>query len=287
MNGVKAVRVVAEAGKEIQWDGQEIAAVAATTEEVARDAVRKIKVEYEVLPHLVNEDDLARPASRAKAAGEKVTGDPDKAFQEADAVSEGIYGIPVITHCCLEPHGTVIQWEGDQVTAGLHPERLRHRRHPGPTSRFLPPRSRSRWITSAAASAASSPRSLGRSRRQPLQKAGGKPVKLFLDRATELKIAGQPPLRLRQDQGRRQEGRHHHRLAIRYLGHRRLRRRRLPPLPYVFTNIPNKRLNHIAVSVNAGRRGLARAQPSAGLLPHLLRPRRSGRQARCDPGGLQ
>src|SRR5664279_2205131 len=58
--GVKAVHVVSPAGTEIQWAGTEIAAVAATTEEIARDAVRKIKVEYEVMPHLVKEDDLGK-----------------------------------------------------------------------------------------------------------------------------------------------------------------------------------------------------------------------------------
>src|ERR1035437_1609691 len=45
MDGVKAVQVIAEAGKELQWHGQEVAAVAATTEEGAREAVRKIKVD--------------------------------------------------------------------------------------------------------------------------------------------------------------------------------------------------------------------------------------------------
>ena len=30
-------------------------------------------------------------------------------------VSEGNYGIPVITHCCLEPHGQTIQWDGDSM----------------------------------------------------------------------------------------------------------------------------------------------------------------------------
>jgi len=115
--GVKAVLVIAEAGKELQWHGQEVAAVAATTEEIAREAVRKIDVKYEVLPHFVNERDLAKAGSRGKAAGEKVTGDPDKAIQDAEAVSDGTYGIPVITHCCLEPHGCVIQWQGDQVMA--------------------------------------------------------------------------------------------------------------------------------------------------------------------------
>ena len=74
---VKAVHVVSPAGTEIQWVGTEIAAVAATTEETARDAVRKIKVDYEVLPHLVKEDDLSKAGARAKAAGEKLVGDPD------------------------------------------------------------------------------------------------------------------------------------------------------------------------------------------------------------------
>ena len=41
-------------------------------------------------------DDLAEAGSRAKAAGEQVTGDPDKAIQEAEAVSDGTYGIPVV-----------------------------------------------------------------------------------------------------------------------------------------------------------------------------------------------
>src|ERR1035438_10234304 len=73
--GVKAVHVVAPAGTELQWQGMEIAAVAAETEERARDAVRKIKVEYEVLPHLVKDDDLSKAGARATAAGEKLVGE--------------------------------------------------------------------------------------------------------------------------------------------------------------------------------------------------------------------
>src|SRR5947209_13606531 len=99
--GVTAVRVIQGAGKELNWQGQEIAAVAATGESLARDGVRAIKVEYEVLPHLVKEDEVGKAGTRAKAAGEVVTGDPEKAFQEAEATSEGLYSIPVITHCCL------------------------------------------------------------------------------------------------------------------------------------------------------------------------------------------
>ena len=46
--GVKAVRVIQGEGSEIQWAHDEIACVAAVTEDVARDAVRAIEIEYEV-----------------------------------------------------------------------------------------------------------------------------------------------------------------------------------------------------------------------------------------------
>src|SRR4051794_33666600 len=55
MPGVKAVVVIAGAGKEVRYHGDDIAAVAAETEEQARDAVRAIKVDYEVMPHAVTE----------------------------------------------------------------------------------------------------------------------------------------------------------------------------------------------------------------------------------------
>src|SRR3954451_23973080 len=116
MKGVTAVRVISGPGTEIQWAGTEVAIVAAEKESIARDAVRAIKVNYEVMPHVVREEDLSKVGNRARPAGEQITGDPDAAFKEADLVtSEGQYGIPVITHCCLEPHGTVIQWKGDQI----------------------------------------------------------------------------------------------------------------------------------------------------------------------------
>ena len=115
--GVKAVRVIQGPGKEVQWSLDDIAVVAAVDEATAEDAVRRIVVEYEVLPHLVNEDDPTKAGDRSKPPSEQITGDPDQAFQDADAVIEGEYGIPVITHCCLEPHGQVIDWSGETLTA--------------------------------------------------------------------------------------------------------------------------------------------------------------------------
>src|SRR5918994_4495420 len=49
MKGVTGVRVISKPGTEIQWAGTEVAIVAATSEPLARDAVRAIKVDYEVL----------------------------------------------------------------------------------------------------------------------------------------------------------------------------------------------------------------------------------------------
>lgn len=111
--GVAAVRVIAPAGTEIQWAGWEVAIIAANTELAARDAAAKVKVEYDVLEHFVREADLKKVKTRAKPAGEQVEGDPEMAAKQADVVSEGYYGIPVLTHCCLETHGNVVQWTPD------------------------------------------------------------------------------------------------------------------------------------------------------------------------------
>jgi len=254
MKGVTAVRVISPAGTEIQWEGTEVAAVAATSEQIARDAVRKIKVQYEVMPHLVKEDDLAAAGPRAKAAGEQVTGDPDQGFKDADVVHEGMYIIPVLTHCCLEPHGQVAQWEGDKIKvwpstqavtpyAGDLAKSLQlpatqisvHQDHIG--GGFGSKFASDRWGVECA---------------QLSKESGGKPVKLFLDRATELKIAGNRPSGFAKVKiGAKKDGtitswQSQSWATGGFTGGG------TPPLPYVFTNIPNKRLNHTAVSINAG-----------------------------------
>jgi xanthine dehydrogenase YagR molybdenum-binding subunit len=270
MEGVTAVHVMTGAGKEVQWEGAEIATVAAVSEELANDAVRKIKVQYEVLPHLVHEDDLAKAGNRAKAAGEQVTGDPDKAFQEADAVSEGTYGIPVITHCCLESHGNIVQFAGDHVNlwpstqyvSGIGGDLGKSLEVPaanvhvemqyiggGFGSKFAA----DSWGVEAAL----------------LSKAsGGKPVKMFLDRATELKIAGNRPSAFANIKvAAKKDGTITAWQSISWATGG-MGGGGMPPIPYVFTEIPNKRLNHTAVAVNAGGARAWRApnHPQASFL---------------------
>ena len=46
---------------ELRFAGAPVAAVAATTPEIAGDALRAIKVTYEVLPHVVHRQDAIKP----------------------------------------------------------------------------------------------------------------------------------------------------------------------------------------------------------------------------------
>ena len=108
------------------FQGDEIAAVAADTEERAIDAARLVKVEYEVLPHLtVVEQALAGKAPAVFTGGNvrqgqaQETGDLAAGFKAAAHTLEETYATHVITHACLESHGTVCEWDGDKLTAWI------------------------------------------------------------------------------------------------------------------------------------------------------------------------
>src|SRR5215467_4607707 len=67
MPGVKAVQVILEAGSEIQWAGDDVVVIAAVDEPTATDALRAVKVEYQPLPHFV--DDLTEPQNVPEGSG--------------------------------------------------------------------------------------------------------------------------------------------------------------------------------------------------------------------------
>src|SRR4051794_6660642 len=120
MPGVKGVVAIAKEGATLRYHGDDIAAVAAETEEQARDAARAIKVEYEVLPHVVTEAQAMAPGApeivkggNSRKARALTKGKPDEAMKGADVTIEATYSLPVITHVCLETHGLTSKWEGD------------------------------------------------------------------------------------------------------------------------------------------------------------------------------
>ncbi|MGI8740959.1 MAG: xanthine dehydrogenase family protein molybdopterin-binding subunit [Bryobacteraceae bacterium] len=256
--GVTAVRVIIQPGAEVQWAGAEIAAVAAKTEEIANDAVRKIKVDYDVLPHVVREEDLSKVGNRAKPAGEQSVGDPDKAFQEADVVSEGHYGIPVITHCCLEPHGQTFAWGNGKDQMQYWPSTQNVSSIGGDLGRALNVPAANIHVHMdymGGGFGSKFPADLwGVECARLSQESGGKPVKLFLDRATELTIAGNRPSVFGDVKvGAKKDGTitvwDSKTWASGGLGGGGVN----PTIyPYVFNDIPNRRMNHTAVSINAG-----------------------------------
>ena len=86
-----------------QYAGQIVAAVAAETEEIATEAARLVKVQYTQQEHQVVDSD---PEFSKDRPNTKEAGNIAQAFADGDSVTtSGIYGLPVITHCCLEPHG--------------------------------------------------------------------------------------------------------------------------------------------------------------------------------------
>jgi len=181
-------------------------------------------------------------------------GEPDKAFAEADAVSEGMYGAPVVTHCCLEPHGSVVEWPDPEHLfvhistqnvsgiAGQMAEPLKipaanihvHQDHVG--GGFGSKFAADRWDMAAA---------------RLSRKAGGRPVRIFLERDSELKVAGARPsafarvkVAVKRDgtiTGWQSES----------WGTGGPGGGGMPPIPYIF-NIPNQRKEHIAIRNNIG-----------------------------------
>ncbi len=140
--GVKAVWTTD--AKQVRFAGQDIAAVAAVSQELAEDAARLVEVEYEATPFVTDLEAAMTPkAPLVFAEGQALAppnaprngnvigplpppalggarggtrGDIEKGLAEADAIHEATYRLAVHTHAVLETHGVVARWEGDRLT---------------------------------------------------------------------------------------------------------------------------------------------------------------------------
>jgi CO/xanthine dehydrogenase Mo-binding subunit len=107
-----------------RYQGEEVAAVAAQTPYQAWDAVKAIKVEYDVLPFVIDEESALKPDAPKLFDGGNSTGKPmptkrgdvEKGFAEADVVLEEIFCTSVQMHTPIEAHGSVVKWDGDKIT---------------------------------------------------------------------------------------------------------------------------------------------------------------------------
>ncbi|MBI2818154.1 MAG: xanthine dehydrogenase family protein molybdopterin-binding subunit [Acidobacteria bacterium] len=251
--GVEAVYVVQGAGTEIHWQGDDIAAVAAVDEQTAEDAVQNIKVQYKQLAHLVQEEDLSKAGDRAKPAAEQVVGNPDEAFAAAEAVTvEGYYGTSVVTHCCLESHGFVAEWEGDTLT--VYPSTQAVERLTGQFAEALKiPATNVHTMMQYVGGGFGSKFAVDRwgIAAAHLAKQTGKPVKLMLERAPEQMVAGnRPSVYAKVKIAAKPDGTltawESDSWSTGGMGGGGS-----PPMPYIW-NFPHQRKRHTAVSINAG-----------------------------------
>src|SRR4029079_8786351 len=84
--GVKAVLAWKQPGAEVMYQGDPVAAVAADTEERAKDAVRLIRVTYQQLSHFATVDQAMEPHATVVFQGGNTR---QGATQEAGNLEEG------------------------------------------------------------------------------------------------------------------------------------------------------------------------------------------------------
>jgi xanthine dehydrogenase molybdenum-binding subunit len=118
-------------GDTVKYHGAKVAAVAAVTREIAEEACERIKVEYELLPPvievreaikpgapLVNEDSTpadaledgpfaGHPIHNVAGQNHRAEGDVEAGFREADRIFEDTYVIPRAHQTYIEPQTTI------------------------------------------------------------------------------------------------------------------------------------------------------------------------------------
>jgi len=248
--GVKAVWKETET-KSATYVGQIVAAVAAETEEIATEAARLVKVKYTPQEHQVVDTDPELSKDRPTT---RTTGKPDEAFADADSVvSSGVYGLAVITHCCLEPHGQVCEvrdgelfiWPSTQNVSRYHdrlgdaveiPQNKIHIECQHMGGGFGSKFSYDKWGSIGAL----------------LAKQSGRPVKLMLDRDLELMIAGNRPSAYGKVKVAAKKDGTLTAIDAEIWGTGGGGGYNPPPVPYVFTKIPNTKLVGKGIRTNRG-----------------------------------
>ena len=266
--GVKSVIPLIEPGKRVRYQGQEIAAVAAVTDDIAKDALRLIRFDYEELDYVVDVEEAMEedaPQIRDDWEGNRsnpgVTekGDVDTAFAEAAVEVEATYCAPVQTHVCLESHGHVVEWDGDNLTVWASTQGIFGVRR-GFAQNFNLPQNQVRVITEhmgGGFGSKFSPGVEGIAAAELARKAGA-PVKLMLTRKDEHLVAGnRPSMTQHVRAGATKDGRL---IAydLRGYGTGGIGGGASFTGPYVY-HVPNSRTEKFSVAINAGSARAMRA----------------------------
>jgi xanthine dehydrogenase YagR molybdenum-binding subunit len=109
----------------LRYAGEEVACVVADDEALCEDALRAITVEYERLSFVLDpQKALEDDAPKIRPSGNRLEGPPavyargdlDQGFSEAVVTVEGEFHTQTALHNCLETHGSVASWEGENLT---------------------------------------------------------------------------------------------------------------------------------------------------------------------------
>jgi CO/xanthine dehydrogenase Mo-binding subunit len=199
-----------------RYEGEDVAAVAADTPYIARDALRAIVVDYEPLPFVSDERDaLAADAPLVRPEGNRVAapavyerGDLQAGFAAAEVTIEENFRTECELHTPLEPHGCVATWDGDSLTVyettqGVFPVQN------GLAQALGIPLSKVRVVGSYMGGGFGSKLSLGKytTLASLLAKVAARPVKLFITREETFLAAGnRPPANMRVKIGAKRDG---------------------------------------------------------------------------------
>lgn len=257
--GVKAV--LTDIKDEVNFVGDDVAAVAAETEEIAEAALKLFKVQYEVLPFIVDETEAQKPdapkvfSRRENNLGEsrdRTSGDIQKGFAEADVVVERTYHMNVQVHTPLESHGCVTKWEGDDLyvwdsTQGVHGVRS------GMARAMDMPENKVHIITHHMGGGFGSkfgPKSYNIIMARLAKKAGA-PIKYMLDREEEFLAVGNRPSSFQKIKiGAKKDGTLTA-FKMESYGTGGVGGGAGTPQPYIY-NFPNVEIKHNDVHINAG-----------------------------------
>jgi xanthine dehydrogenase YagR molybdenum-binding subunit len=264
----------------VMFQGDEVAAVAADTEEHAIDAARLVKVEYEVLPHATVVDHvLAGTAPAVFTKGNvrqgqtQETGDLAAGFKAAAHTIEETYATHVITHVCLESHGTVCEWDGDKLTVWISTQGINGARENFATALSMPPanvRVICQYMGGGFGAKALSVGAEGLICAR-LAKDANVPVKLMLDRKEEhLAVGNRPSAAAKVKAGVSADG-----IITAFdaesWGTGGAGASAGFPLPYVY-RIANRRRTHKDVFINAGQQRPMRApgHPQGSFITEIM-----------------
>ena len=248
--------------KTVRYAGEEVAAVAAETEEAADEAIRQIGVQYEILPFsVVEEQSMAEGAPEIHPQGNVVIperrqrdrGDVAAGFAEAAAIVEQTYRTQVQMHNSLETHGAMASWDDDRLTVYSSTQSIVGARD-GLARYFKIPTSQVRVLTEHMGGGFGSKFGAGVEGMcaARLSKEAGAPVQLMMTRKEEnLCVGNRPSAIMKLKIGATQDGKFTAFESHTY-GTGGIGSVGNIPLPYAFNKIPNVKSSLHDVHTNAG-----------------------------------